>query len=234
MRLIDADKLIDEIESYRGDIFADEIIELIKQFPVVDTEDRNEIKQLKDMNPGESVIIAGKPWTVLNDVDNGILCLMDDILFEKVFDDSKKGTNNWAKSSLRKELNTSFLEEITNKIGQEPIETIVDLTTNDGLTDYGTCKDKVFSLSPYQYRKYRKLIKKIDKGYWTITADSTCNSYVRFVSSDGSLGGSYAYYGNFGVRPACVFPYSLSIEPIEKEFEVRMFVNAKVKANSKE
>ena len=35
-RLIDADKLIEEIESYRGDIFANEIVELIKQMPSVD------------------------------------------------------------------------------------------------------------------------------------------------------------------------------------------------------
>lgn len=34
-RLIDADKLIEEIESYRGDIFANEIVELIKQLPSV-------------------------------------------------------------------------------------------------------------------------------------------------------------------------------------------------------
>ena len=35
-RLIDVDALIEEIESYRGDIFADEIVELIKQMPSVD------------------------------------------------------------------------------------------------------------------------------------------------------------------------------------------------------
>lgn len=34
-RMIDADKLIEEIESYRGDIFASEIVELIKQMPTV-------------------------------------------------------------------------------------------------------------------------------------------------------------------------------------------------------
>lgn len=34
-RLIDADKLIEEIESYRGDIFASEIIDLIKDIPTV-------------------------------------------------------------------------------------------------------------------------------------------------------------------------------------------------------
>lgn len=35
MRLIDADALIEEIENYRGDIFASEIVELIKQMPTV-------------------------------------------------------------------------------------------------------------------------------------------------------------------------------------------------------
>lgn len=40
-RLINADKLIEEIESYRGDIFADEIVNLIKQMPTVDVPDIN-------------------------------------------------------------------------------------------------------------------------------------------------------------------------------------------------
>lgn len=38
-RLIDADKLIEEIESYSGDIFASEIVELIEQFQKADTPD---------------------------------------------------------------------------------------------------------------------------------------------------------------------------------------------------
>lgn len=35
MRMIDADALVEEIESYRGDIFADEIVNLIKQMPTI-------------------------------------------------------------------------------------------------------------------------------------------------------------------------------------------------------
>ena len=35
VRMIDADKLIEEIESYRGDIFSSEIVELIKQMQTV-------------------------------------------------------------------------------------------------------------------------------------------------------------------------------------------------------
>lgn len=35
MRLIDADKLIEDIESYRGDIFVNEIVELIKEVPTI-------------------------------------------------------------------------------------------------------------------------------------------------------------------------------------------------------
>ena len=36
MRPVDADALIEEIEGYRGDIFASEIVELIKHMPSVD------------------------------------------------------------------------------------------------------------------------------------------------------------------------------------------------------
>lgn len=35
MRMVDADALIEEIENYRGDIFANEIVELIKEVPTI-------------------------------------------------------------------------------------------------------------------------------------------------------------------------------------------------------
>ena len=41
MRMIDADALVEEIESYNGDIFASEIVDLIKQFPTADAPDTN-------------------------------------------------------------------------------------------------------------------------------------------------------------------------------------------------
>ena len=52
-RLINADKLIEEIESYRGDIFADEIVNLIKQMPTVD---------VPDINVGEWIPVQGNVY----------------------------------------------------------------------------------------------------------------------------------------------------------------------------
>lgn len=193
------------------------------------------VKQLKDIQPGESVVIAGKTWTVLDDVGTGIMCIMNKIISRLPFDESKERTNNYGKSSLRRELNTSFLKEIEKNLGQEPIDTEIDLITDDGLTDYGTCKDKVFILSTQQYRKYRKIIKKQERSWWTITADSTHTYEVRYVKRDGSLGDYYIkYYGECGVLPVCVFPSSIYIDPDEREIEIMMHVNAKIKYKGKD
>ena len=40
--------------------------------------------------------------------------------------------------------------------------------------------------------------------WWTATRDSPINSFVRNVYSDGTLGNSFACYGDIGVRPLCI------------------------------
>lgn len=71
VRMIDADKLIEEIESYRGDIFVNEVIELIKQFPEEDatnTKDGNKWipadhpPETDENNSSEDVIVKVKWW----------------------------------------------------------------------------------------------------------------------------------------------------------------------------
>lgn len=71
MKLIDADKLIEEIQSYRGDIFANEVIELIKQFPEADatnTKDGDKWipadhpPETDENNSSEDVIVKVKWW----------------------------------------------------------------------------------------------------------------------------------------------------------------------------
>lgn len=58
MRLIDADKLIDEIDSYRGDIFANEIIDLINRMVQKDMEIK--IHMHSDIEPPK--MIDGGDW----------------------------------------------------------------------------------------------------------------------------------------------------------------------------
>ena len=163
-------------------------------------EEKKEKLNILDFTPGNTVEFAGQKWNVLDQVEeNKFLCVNNDIICEKEFD--KENNNNWNKSSLREYLNGEYLQKFTD-VKLEPWKQ--DLTTDDGLDDYGTSEDKIFLLTTDQYRKYRENMRDVKVWWWLITADSTINHLVRSVNTDGSLNGGNAYSGNSGVRPACV------------------------------
>ena len=169
------------------------------------TEQNGEDKTMKDFKPGNTVEFAGQKWNVLEEVgENKFLCVNNDIICEKEFDEDNN--NNWKESSLRRYLNGEYLEKFK---GVNLATWQQDLTTDDGLEDYGSSEDKIFLLTADQYRKYRRNIRDVKDWWWLITADSTINNTVRYVNTDGSLYYSNAYFGYSGVRPACVVDLSI-------------------------
>jgi hypothetical protein len=157
---------------------------------------------------------------VLGEESNGILCLAHNTIGRKEFDEQNR--NNWKETTLREYLNTDFLQELKEN-GAEPLAHISDLTTDDGLDDYGTSEDKVFLLTADQYRKYRKHISPVSGFWWLLTADSTINHYVRTVLTDGTSNyGANAYYGSCGARPACVFPSSIHVGEEIATYELKV------------
>lgn len=139
-----------------------------------------------------------KEYIKLDATSAGCLCLAKDVWFKSKFDDQ---TNDWSKSQLRGDIATKAIDFIPD------IDKLMlfdrDLTTDDGLTDYGYCYDDAISmLTCDEYRKYRKFIPTTDERYWTITADSIIYSpFVRFIYSDGALNGGNTYCEHVGVRP---------------------------------
>lgn len=163
---------------------------------------------------GNTVEFAGQKWNVLDEVgENNFLCVNSDIICYKAFDTNNN--NNWLASDLRKYLNGEYLEKFN---GLELIACTQDLTSDDGLKDYGSSTDMIFLLTDKQYRKYRQYIREIGDLWWLITADSTINNYVRYVNMEGSLSDDNACYDNMGVRPACVIHFK-SKEEAEQEYK---------------
>lgn len=177
--------------------------------------------RLSETKPGDTVIIAGREYTVLDtDFQGGVFCLAKEIAFYAAFD--KDNCNNWATSSLQKFLNGDFRKGIEDEIGAEALIAIErDLTSDDGLKDYGICRDKITLITCDEYRKYRYQIPNKDDWWWTATAYSTPNSsysrYARFVYADGSLGSSGACDGNRGVVPGLCILSSLEVEKVVEE-----------------
>ncbi|MBC5688157.1 hypothetical protein H8S37_04315 [Mediterraneibacter sp. NSJ-55] len=127
-------------------------------------------------------------------------------------------TNNWGNSYIRAYFNGEYFKELENKFGTESIiGHEVDLLSMDGYDDYGTCVDKVSLMTFDQYRKYSKIIGKVDSWWWLATPNQTPSrndsSYVRFVCSDGGVSCNGCGYDGGGVRPFFILPSSIFVFP---------------------
>lgn len=138
----------------------------------------------------------------------------------------KGGCNDWREASLRKYLNGEYLDKLLEAFPELKDAAVTfqrDLTSDDGLKDYGTCVDTVSMLTADEYRENRDLYME-DPGTWRwlITPDSTPSgggsSFARNVYSDGSLGNYDAYIGSGGVRPALYLKSGLlvSVEGVDE------------------
>lgn len=153
--------------------------------------------KIKDVKIGSKFKFGKIGFVKLDNSYGGCLCLATGVLFGDCFDEDN--LNNWATSTLRQKL-TDVIGDYIDKEALVPFDR--DLTTDDGMTDYGHCTDTVSLLTCDEYRKYRKLIPNCGESHWTITAESLkYPSYVRGVYSDGSLDYYFTYSGDYGVRP---------------------------------
>jgi hypothetical protein len=159
---------------------------------------------IKNLNPGDRFGYGMKSAIVLDKMDDGVLCMVVDENYQCRFDEKKR--SNFAESTLRTELNSRYMRQWIDA-GANPRDFVkmeVDLTADDGLDDYGTCKCYLAPRTCDQHRKYRKLISICDGWEWTATPYSTKSNgdfqIVRVVYADGSLGYYYACHSGW-VRP---------------------------------
>lgn len=165
---------------------------------------KNGKKISKNLEAGDTFVMAGLEWKILDITEEGYCCLAG------VLDDMKFGFNNdWKESSVREYLNGVFLKRLEDEVGAEnviPFER--NLLSLDGQTEYGICKDNVSIISLDEYRQYRALIPNSNYYWWTLTPDSTAgnndNRLVRVVCPSGVFV-NFSYDGNCGVRPFCIF-----------------------------
>ena len=179
-------------------------------------------KALKTAARGTVFPYAGEKWIALeHETGSRTLCLRLDLIPDKPFDESNR--NNFAISSGKEWMNGPYLDNLIDAVkGPHAfLTTELDLTADDGLKDYGTCTVTIFSLTVDQYRRNRDVIPNADDWWWLSTAYSTAsNGYehsARYVLSDGTLNRHYAYYGYYGLRPACYLDSDLLISVEDDE-----------------
>ena len=137
--------------------------------------------------------------------------------------DPEPNPNNFAYSSLCYDLNTDFLEALSDAgviLADNVIKAGWSLADHDGTNRYSVAVCKVAMLTEPMIRKYYDAgLLTIEDWEWTITPYAGNANYVRYVSSGGNLNYDYAWFGYYGVRPALFVDSEicLSLEPDEAE-----------------
>ena len=161
--------------------------------------------QLSTLKPKDEFKICDEVFIVLEQSDSGTKVISKEFAYtDRVFGDC----SDWKKSPIRTLLNGDYYNKIAKLVGASNIISMErDLTSLDGLDDYGTCNDKISLLSASEYAKYHKILglkSNYPDWWWTITPGSTpSNDYSRGVCCISSSGTLRWYSCNdcCGVRP---------------------------------
>lgn len=188
--------------------------------------------------PSSVISYGGLDCIVLDVEQDKILVLAKESIGNMPFDEGN--SNNFPKGTLCKYLNGEFIKKLKANGADTSalIPTTIDLTSDDGLKDYGETTQKIFLLTCDMYRKYRSVIPNLNDWWWLATAYSTeSNGYAndaRTVYSDGSLDNDTAYNGRSGVRPAFYLKSSIleSLSPSLSEFTTEELLKEVLRRNA--
>ena len=171
--------------------------------------------QLCDVEQYKPFKVGDTEFIVLEHLEGSkTLCLTRNFIAEYTkFDEN---TNNLAKASVLNVLD-DFENKIALVIGAENIcDFEIDLTTDDGLKDYGSITRKTGLLTDVQYRKHSEGIEqyKVNDWWWLANAVSTPRRNVlyavRCVACGGYLNCNYCF-SNYGVRAVCIFKSNIFV-----------------------
>ena len=173
---------------------------------------RKQVK-LGDIPAGDLAKIGKYEFIVLEHSKETTAIILKDLLYEN----KQFGSNNNYKDSNADKLCCEFEKEIAKIVGEDNlIEHTVDLTSDDGLKDYGSVKRKMSLITTELYRRYVEIFDKykLDKWWWLATADSTPthtnNTWVRCVSPVGNVNYHFCNYER-GVRPFCILKSNIFV-----------------------
>ena len=189
-----------------------DLIRRTKSGPVANADLTAKVK-LGDVPAGETFKIDKHEFVVLEHSKDTTAVILTGLLSEgKEFGNS----NNFDRSNVGEQCQ-AFADEIAGIVGAENlVEHTVDLTSDDGLKDYGKVKRKMSLLTTELYRRYVYILDKFNPGkwWWLATAHSTEThsnaNWVKCVSPSGNVNNDG--YGNaYGVRPFCILNSSIFV-----------------------
>ena len=161
---------------------------------------------------GETFQIGDMEFIRFPDVNGHTPVVMKDIAFRSSF-----GSNNdFRESKILKRLQEEYLPRIIEDVGEENVlEFSTDLTTLDGLKNYGTLVSRI-SLPTFDFYRANVAIfdqHNPDTWWWLATADSAKPHYdpvwVSCVSPAGHVNDDSVNSDDCGVRPFCILKSSI-------------------------
>ena len=175
--------------------------------------------QLSTLKPKDEFKIGDEVFIVLEQSDNGTKVISKEFAY---IDMDFGNCSDWKKSPIRTLLNGDYYNKIAKLVGTSNIISMErDLTSLDGLDDYGTCNDKISLLSASEYAKYHKILglkSNYPDWWWTITSASTpSNDFSRgvcCVDSYGILRWNGCGYCR-GVRPFFTLNSDIVVKPLD-------------------
>ena len=182
---------------------------------------------LAQVRRGERFTLDGVEFVKLEDDLDAAFAVAADTLPECCqFEDDdaeREDHNNYAGSLLSKTVER-WLRDKHPAIFSAVVERPIDLTTMDGMTDYGKPLAVVRALTIDEYRKHRSILPLTSKPYWLATGwttNSSPNSYAYgayYISTVGSVCFDYVCVAHFAPRPALYLKSSILVS-VETEDE---------------
>lgn len=162
--------------------------------------------KLHEIPVGETFKIGEHELIVLEHSDDTTAVIRRDLL-----PDTKFGSSNNYDGSFVDNACSKFADDISEIVGEGNVVLhTVDLTSNDGLRDYGKVSRRASALTASLYRRYVETLDKFkqDNWWWLATPFSTAKHdnelWDLCVSPSGFINyGRYGGVGN-GVRPFCI------------------------------
>lgn len=196
--------------------------------------------ELSRVRQGEAFTFDGVRWVKLDEIAGAALVVAEDVLLKNTpfecEDAEREDHNNFKGSNLE----LSIVELLTvkhQKIQDAVVERPIDLTTMDGMTDYGMPVVTARALTINEYRKYRRFIPLASEPYWLATGWTTKSSpysntnYAYYVYTDGTLNNYYNVYdAGFAARPALYLKSSIlvSVDTEDEEKELAGYTDSEL------
>ena len=184
--------------------------------------------ELCRVRQGEAFTFDGVRFVKLDESAGAAFVVAEDVMLENIpfehEDAEREDHNNYTGSNLERESVSWLMKEHPATFGAA-VQRPIDLTTMDGMTDYGMPTVTVRALTIDEYRKYRHLIPLTDEPYWLATGWTTKRSprsdanSAYFVGTDGTLFSFNVYDAYFAPRPAFNLKSSIVVSVDAEEAE---------------